>query len=397
MASPSWSEACRRKRARPRTPGGSSASWRSSSTASRRSPAVPSGVTVFGSARSAARAARTTTRAEEMGRALAQAGYTVITGGGPGDMEAANKGALEAGRRVGGPRDRAAPRADKPNPYLTTTLSFRYFFVRKVMFVKYSQAFVILPGGFGTLDEMFEAVTLIQTQEGQALPRDPGRRRRLLGRPARLDPQTTLVSRGKVRPEDADILKRARNVREVLHLVAASLAALTESRMTYTITLIPGDGIGPEVVGGRGARAHRHRARLRSGRPRSRAPRRIGEHGTRAAAAGAGVRPPEQGRPQGPHRDAGGHRPSLGQRRAPEAARPLREPAPGEDAARGQEPLRRTSTSSWCARTPRTSTAASSTWWSREWWSRSRSSPRRPPPASPASPSTTRGPTGASG
>ena len=98
----------------------------------------------------------------------------------------------------------------------------------------------------------------------------------------------------------------------------------------------------------------------------------------RAAAARPRLHPQEQGRAQGPDRDAGRHRPPLGQRRAAQDARPLRQPAAGADAARRQEPLRRTSTSSSCARTPRTSTAASSTWWCRASWSRSRSSPRRP-------------------
>ena len=126
------------------------------------------GVTIFGSARTQPGSADWE-RAEALGRALAKAGYTVITGGGPGDMEAANKGALEAGGESVGLAIEL-PYEPKPNPYLTRTLSFRYFFVRKVMFVKYSQAFVILPGGFGTLDEMFEAVTLIQTKKVKPFP-----------------------------------------------------------------------------------------------------------------------------------------------------------------------------------------------------------------------------------
>ena len=121
------------------------------------------GVAIFGSARSLP-GSPDYQRAEEMGRALARAGYAVITGGGPGDMEAANKGAIEAGGESVGLAIEL-PYELKPNPYLTRTLSFRYFFVRKVMFVKYSQAFVIMPGGFGTLDELFEAVTLIQTRK----------------------------------------------------------------------------------------------------------------------------------------------------------------------------------------------------------------------------------------
>ena len=124
---------------------------------------VPRAVTVFGSARSQP-GSEDYRRAEELGQALARAGHTVMTGGGPGDMEATNKGALEAGGESVGLAVEL-PHEERPNPYLTTTVSFRYFFVRKVMFVKYSKAFVILPGGFGTLDELFEAVTLIQTRK----------------------------------------------------------------------------------------------------------------------------------------------------------------------------------------------------------------------------------------
>jgi hypothetical protein len=180
---------------------------------------IPKGVTVFGSARSKP-GEEDYRRAEELGRALAGAGHALITGGGPGDMEAANKGALEAGGQSIGIAIEL-PFEDKPNPYLTTTLSFRYFFVRKVMFVKYSKAFVFLPGGFGTLDEMFEAVTLVQTRKVEPLPVI------LFGDDAYWDGllrwvRETLLQRGKVSPEDLGILKRARSTREVLDLVAGS-------------------------------------------------------------------------------------------------------------------------------------------------------------------------------
>jgi len=100
--------------------------------------------------------------AEEVAYYIAKAGYTVITGGGPGLMEAANKGAKRArGHSVG--LNIHLPCEQKPNQYIDTLLDFRYFFIRKVMFVKYAKAFVILPGGYGTLDEFFEAISLIQT------------------------------------------------------------------------------------------------------------------------------------------------------------------------------------------------------------------------------------------
>ena len=174
------------------------------------------GVSIFGSARSQP-GTPDYQRAEAMGRALARAGYTVITGGGPGDMEAANKGALEAGGESVGLAIEL-PYEPKPNPYLTRTLSFRYFFVRKVMFVKYSQAFVILPGGFGTLDELFEAVTLIQTRKVKPFPVI------LAGEPAYWDGlvdwiRKTVVRRGKVRDEEVGILQRAATTDEVLRIL----------------------------------------------------------------------------------------------------------------------------------------------------------------------------------
>jgi uncharacterized protein (TIGR00730 family) len=183
---------------------------------------VERGVTIFGSARSMP-GSRDYEDALEMGRALAAAGHAVITGGGPGDMEAANKEALEAGGESVGLAIEL-PFEPKPNPYLTTSVSFRYFFVRKVMFVKYSQAFVIMPGGFGTLDELFEAVTLVQTKKVKPFPVI------LVGDDDYWDGllawiSGTLVARGKVRPEEADILKRAKGPEEVLRLLKESTVA----------------------------------------------------------------------------------------------------------------------------------------------------------------------------
>ena len=118
-------------------------------------------VTIFGSAR-CARSDPEYAAAEELAGMLAKRGITVITGGGPGIMEAANKGALEAGGVSVG-LGIELPHEQSINEFCNIAINFRYFFVRKTMFVKYAQAFVIFPGGFGTLDELFESLTLVQT------------------------------------------------------------------------------------------------------------------------------------------------------------------------------------------------------------------------------------------
>ena len=107
--------------------------------------------------------------ARETGRLLGAAGFEIITGGGPGIMQAANHGAHDAGATSVGCNIKL-PFEQIPNPYLTKSLSFKYFMVRKTMFIKYSNAYIIFPGGFGTMDELFEALTLIQTRKIRNFP-----------------------------------------------------------------------------------------------------------------------------------------------------------------------------------------------------------------------------------
>lgn len=125
-------------------------------------------VTFFGSARFR-EDHRFYEMARETGRQLAEAGYTVMTGGGPGIMEAANRGAKEAGGQSVG-ANIILPHEQAPNPYLDRVVEFDYFFVRKVMLVKFSSGFVFMPGGFGTMDEMFETLTLAQTDKIEDFP-----------------------------------------------------------------------------------------------------------------------------------------------------------------------------------------------------------------------------------
>jgi uncharacterized protein (TIGR00730 family) len=125
-------------------------------------------VSVFGSARLGADSPHYAL-ALEVGRRLAERGYAVITGGGPGIMEAANRGASEAGGMSVGCTIEL-PHEQAVNEYVNLAIAFRYFFVRKTMFVKYSEAFIVFPGGFGTMDELFESLTLIQTGKALSFP-----------------------------------------------------------------------------------------------------------------------------------------------------------------------------------------------------------------------------------
>ncbi len=128
---------------------------------------IPS-ITIFGSAR-VKEGDKYYETARELAYKLAKKGFSIVTGGGPGIMEAANRGAFEAeGNSIG--LNIKLPKEQKPNKYLTEVLNFNYFFARKVMLVKYATAFVLFPGGFGTLDEFFETLTLIQTKKLKPFP-----------------------------------------------------------------------------------------------------------------------------------------------------------------------------------------------------------------------------------
>jgi len=164
---------------------------------------VKHAVTIFGSARLKP-SDPYYEKAETLARRLAQEGFGVMTGGGPGIMEAANKGAAEAGGKSVG-LNIHLPYEQKPNLYANISLDFKYFFVRKVMFVKYAVAYVIFPGGFGTMDELFEALTLIQTKRIRSFPVV------LIGRAywqGLLDwLKSVMVKERKIDPEDLKLIK----------------------------------------------------------------------------------------------------------------------------------------------------------------------------------------------
>ncbi len=172
-------------------------------------------VSVFGSARTDP-ADRYYQLATEVSRQLAGLGFAVITGGGPGIMEAANRGAREAGGRSVG-CNIELPFEQGVNAYVDVAINFRYFFVRKTMFVKYAEAFVIFPGGFGTLDELFEALTLIQTEKIHNFPL-------ILVGTAYWEGmlrwiRDTMLTDGKISPPDLDLIQLTDSPEEVCSII----------------------------------------------------------------------------------------------------------------------------------------------------------------------------------
>ena len=176
---------------------------------------VSNAIAIFGSSK-ASRKDRHYRMAEATARLLAKNGYTIITGAGSGVMEAANKGSkLAGGESVG--LNILIPIMQKPNRYITKLLEFRYFFCRKVMFAKYSKAFVVFPGGFGTLDELFEAVTLVQTQKVQPFPVILVGRRYWAGLMGWI--KGSVLANGAIEKEDLKLLSLADSPEEVLQII----------------------------------------------------------------------------------------------------------------------------------------------------------------------------------
>src|SRR5690348_16268803 len=183
---------------------------------------LPPAVSVFGSARSKPDSPECE-MAAALGTALAEAGYAVITGGGPGVMEAANRGATDAGGMSVG-LGIELPFEQGLNDSVDIGIDFRYFFVLKTMFVKYAQAFIVLPGGFGTLDELFEAITLVQTRKVTRLPVI------LMGTAywsGLLDwVKQTLLADGKVSQSDLELIQITDDVDEAVRIIVDADAAL---------------------------------------------------------------------------------------------------------------------------------------------------------------------------
>jgi len=182
------------------------------------------GVSIFGSARSKPNDPDYKA-AQETAALLAAEGFAVITGGGPGIMEAANKGAFEAGGLSIG-CNIELPFEQRPNPYQTRSLTFKYFFVRKMMFVKYSLGFIIFPGGFGTFDELFEALTLIQTRKIRNFPIILFDSKYWTGMLNWL--RDVVLAEGKISEHDFRMLHIVDSPSEVVEIVIRSQSSLTE-------------------------------------------------------------------------------------------------------------------------------------------------------------------------
>jgi len=179
---------------------------------------VERGVSIFGSARTHPDDPQYQA-AQEVARLLAEAGFAIITGAGPGIMEAANKGAkLAGGTSIG--CNIELPFEQGANPYVDTLVNFKYFFVRKTMFIKYSNAFIIFPGGFGTLDEAFEALTLIQTGKIYQFPVILFGRHYWAGLIRWL--QSRVLSEAKISPGDLDLMLLTDDPKEAAHAVIAA-------------------------------------------------------------------------------------------------------------------------------------------------------------------------------
>src|SRR3954451_2524647 len=176
---------------------------------------LPKAVSVFGSARTKP-GAPDYIAGEQIGAALARAGYAVITGGGPGAMEGVNKGCCEAGGTSVG-LGIELPFEQSINAWVDIVINFPYFFARKTMFVKYAQAFVVLPGGFGTMDELFEALTLVQTGKVTSFPVV------LFGTAywsGLLDwLKSTMLREGKINAADVDLIQLCDDVDEVIDII----------------------------------------------------------------------------------------------------------------------------------------------------------------------------------
>ncbi|SDT25028.1 hypothetical protein SAMN04489717_5700 [Actinopolymorpha singaporensis] len=201
-------------------------------------------ISVFGSARTRVEDPMYA-MAERVGRGLAEAGYAVITGGGPGVMEAANKGASQAGGVSVG-LGIELPFEQGMNPWVDVGINFRYFFVRKTMFVKYAQGFVVLPGGFGTFDELFEALTLIQTRKVTSFPLVLIGTSYWSGLLAWL--RDTVLADGKIKPADLEMLHLTDDADEAVEFVV-------QASRRPVVDAGNGSAAGEAGPGGNGGRA----------------------------------------------------------------------------------------------------------------------------------------------